>query len=123
MAETIENIIKPKLLRLMKNWNKRVVYQHACNHYTNKRENELRYGELEWIKSLFEIFPDMGLTEYYAVATCYMIDVKKDFLNKENGLQKKLQEWYEEYFYWILDNEVIPEIKKHYNNIKTNKNV
>jgi hypothetical protein len=116
---TIENVIKPKLLHLMKNWNKRVVWQHAYFHFTNKRESELRKGELDWVKLLFNIFPNLGLVDYYAIATSYMLIVKEDFIKKAD----KLQLWYEAHFDLLLNEDVLSEIKKYYNKIKIKASV
>ena len=111
---TIENVIKPKLLLLMKNYNKRIVLQYAYLHYTNKREEEIRKKEIDWIKMLFDLFPNLKLPDYYAITTSYFLIVKEDFL--KNNIE--LKDWYEGHFDSILHDDVLREIYYYFNKIQ-----
>jgi hypothetical protein len=92
--------------------NKRLVLEKAYDHWTNKHEEEIRAGYLDWVKYMFNIFSDKKLVEYYAICTSYMIIVKEDFLKN-----KELNEWYIGHYDLIIE-ETQTEIKKYFNKLK-----
>ena len=106
----IDFTIKPKLLLLMKYWNKRITLQHAYYHYTKIRNEEIRKKEIDWIKLLFNLYPNLELAYYYAITVHYFLIIKEDFLKNEN----KLKEWYNGHFDVIIHEDVLPKIYFYY---------